>query len=76
MPVLISINYNTEFKTMFERLKNNSKHTTVAQISVMRKLILLAYSLYKNNTKYDPERYLKYQQPKKENGMVIDTHIQ
>ena len=76
MPVLISINYNIEFKTMFERLKSNSKHTTVAQVAVMRKLILLAYSLYKNNTKYDPERYLKYQLAKKEDGMVIDTHIQ
>ena len=76
MPVLISINYNTEFKTMFERLKSNSKHTTLAQVAVMRKLILLAYSLYKNNTKYDPERYLKYQLAKKEDGMVIDTHVQ
>jgi len=64
MPVLISINYNTEFKTMFDRLKSNGKHTTVAQIAIMRKLILLAYSLYKNDTKYDPERYLKYQQVK------------
>jgi transposase len=64
MPVLISINYNTEFKTMFDRLKANGKHTTVAQIAIMRKLILLAYSLYKNNTKYDPERYLIYQQTK------------
>jgi len=76
MPVLISINYNIEFKSMFNRLKDNGKHTTVAQIAVMRKLILLAYSLYKNDTKYDPERYLKYQQAKKEDGIVIDTHIQ
>ena len=76
MPVLISINYNQEFKAHYERLKDNGKHSTVAQIAVMRKLILLAYSLYKNDAKYDPERYLKYQQAKKEDDMVIDTHIQ
>ena len=76
MPVLISINYNTECKTMFNRLKDNGKHTTVAQIAVMRKLILLAYSLYKNNTKYDPERYLIYQQAKELDIRVKHDAIQ
>lgn len=73
MPVLISVNYNTEFKIMFDRLKANGKHTTVAQIAIMRKLILLAYSLYKNNDKYDPEHYLRYQQVKKENNVIIQS---
>ena len=76
MPAIISINYNTEFKSMFNRLKDNGKHTTVAQIAVMRKLILLAYSLYKNDTKYDPERYLQYQQAKKDVTMINDLDIQ
>ena len=35
------------------KLKSNGKHTTSAQIAVMRKIILTAHSLYKNNSKYD-----------------------
>jgi len=31
----------------------NGKHTTQAQIAVMRKIIIIAHSLYKNNRKYD-----------------------
>ena len=57
---------NNEMKAFYDRLKSKGKHSTVAQIAVMRKLILLAFSLYKNNEKYDPEHYLKYHQPKLE----------
>ncbi len=56
----------SRFESFYEHLKSNGKHSTVAQIAVMKKLILLAYSLYKNNQKYDPLRYLKYQQTKQE----------
>ena len=61
MPILSATSFNQELKTFYEHLKSNGKHSTVAQIAVMKKLILLAHSLYKNNEKYDPERYLKYQ---------------
>jgi len=64
MPVLCATTFNQELKTFYEHLKSNGKHSTVAQIAVMKKLILLAYSLYKNNQKYDPHRFLKYQQIK------------
>jgi len=36
---------------MFNR--NYGKHTTQAQIAVMRKIIITAHSLYKNDRKYD-----------------------
>ncbi len=42
-----------------DRLKENGKHSTVAQIAVMRKLIVITHSLYKNNTTYKPEIYKK-----------------
>jgi len=48
-------------KTFYERLKANGKHTTAAQIAVMRKLIQIAHSLYKNNERYDPQKYLQNQ---------------
>jgi len=40
-------------------LKASGKHTTLAQIAAMRKMIVIAHSLYKNNTQYDVEVYKK-----------------
>jgi len=55
--ILSTVRFNEEFKTYYEHLKDRKKHTTVAQIAVMRKLILLAHSLYKNNVDYNPEQF-------------------
>ena len=52
MEVMTAIRYDKNFKTFYDRLKANGKHTTQAQIAVMRKIILVAHSLYKNNTQY------------------------
>ena len=70
MPVLSAVRFNQELNTFYKHLKSSGKHSTVAQIAVMKKLILLAHSLYKSNEKYDPERYLKYQQISKATAMV------
>ncbi|MFT7003323.1 MAG: transposase [Sulfurimonas sp.] len=59
MATMVSINYNSEMKEFYTRLKENGKHSTVAQIAVMRKLIVIAHSIYKNNTTYKPEIYKK-----------------
>ena len=53
MSVLTAVQHDKNFKAFYERLKSNGKHTTSAQIAVMRKIILTAHSLYKNNRKYD-----------------------
>ena len=53
MAAMSAIRYDANFKAFYERLKANGKHTTQAQIAVMRKLIITAHSLYKNNWKYD-----------------------
>ncbi len=39
-------------KVFYDRLKANGKHTTQAQIAVMRKMILIAHTLYKNDKIY------------------------
>jgi len=52
MGVMTAIRYDDKFKVFYERLKANGKHTTQAQIAVMRKMILVAYSLYKNDRAY------------------------
>ena len=53
MSVFTAVRYDKNFKSFYERLKSKGKHTTSAQIAVMRKIILTAHSLYKNNRKYD-----------------------
>jgi transposase len=53
MATLSAIQYDKNFKAVYDRLKLKGKHSTSAQIAVMRKIILTAHSLYKNNKKYD-----------------------
>ena len=53
MSVFTAVQHDKNFKAFYERLKSNGKHTTSAQIAVMRKIILTAHSLYKNNKKYN-----------------------
>ncbi len=59
MGVMSAIKSDTNFNKFFTRLKENGKHTTLAQIAVMRKMIIIAHSLYKNDTQYDVEVYKK-----------------
>lgn len=59
MGVMTAIQYDDNFKSFFARLKTNGKHTTLVQLAVMRKMIIIAHSLYKNNKKYDKELYKK-----------------
>jgi len=59
MPVLSAIQHNPYMKLFYDRLKDNGKHSTVAQIAVMRKMILIAHSLFKNNVPFNSEIYKK-----------------
>jgi len=59
MATMSSTRHNAQMKTFYKRLKKSGKHTTVAQIAVMRKLIIIAHSLYKSEEMYDKERYRK-----------------
>ena len=52
MGVMVAIRYDDNFKAFYARLKAKGKHTTQAQIAVMRKMILVAHSLYKNKKQY------------------------
>lgn len=52
MGVMTAARYDENFKAFYTRLKANGKHTTQAQIAVMRKMILVAHSLYKNDRQY------------------------
>ncbi|HEY9190188.1 MAG TPA: IS110 family transposase [Sulfurovum sp.] len=69
MPTMVAVRYNNEMQMIYEKLVDRGKPKMVAQMAVMRKIILLAHSLYKNKQQYDPERYLMFQQLKEENSM-------
>jgi transposase len=59
MGVMTAIRFDDNFKTFFNRLVSKGKHTTTVQIAVMRKMIVISHSLYKNNKKYNKEVYSK-----------------
>jgi hypothetical protein len=60
MPTMSAIIYNDEMKCFYDKLLSRGKCKSLAQIAVMRKIILLAHSLYKNNERYNPLKYLEY----------------
>jgi len=64
MPTLVAVRYNKEMKIIYDRLVDRGKPKSLAQMAVMRKIILLAHSLYKNKEQYDPDRYLNFTQIK------------
>ncbi len=58
-PILSTVRYNDEMKSFYEALVDRGKPKRLAQIAVMRKIVLLAHSLYKNNQSYNPYKYLE-----------------
>lgn len=57
MAAMASTKHNAKMKAFYERLKANGKHTTQAQTAVIRKLIIVAHSLYKSGESYDKKLY-------------------
>jgi transposase len=55
MAAMASTLHNPQMKVFYERLKSKGKHTTLAQIAVMRKLVVVAHSLYKSGETYNKE---------------------
>ena len=60
MATMVATRYNQKMKLFYSRLKENGKHTTVAQIAVMRKLIIIAHSLFKSGEMYDENKHIAY----------------
>ena len=60
MAAMVATRHNEKMKQLYNRLKKNGKHTTVAQIAVMRKLVIIAHSLFKSGELYDENKHLSY----------------
>ncbi len=64
MPTLIAINHNPHMQMVYNRLKEKGKQSTVAQIAVMRKMIVIAFSLFKSKQMYDMNRFIQHDEQK------------
>ena len=54
LPTLCAIQHNEKIKDFYERLTSNAKTKKLAVIASMRKLILLAFSIFKSMEEYKP----------------------
>ncbi|MGY2132023.1 IS110 family RNA-guided transposase [Hymenobacter sp. HD11105] len=54
LPAVSSLRYNEQQKAFYARLRARSPNGKVGVIAVMRKLLVLCYSLWKNDQMYDP----------------------
>ena len=54
MLALSAVRHNHKMKELYKRLVNKGKNKKLALIAVARKLLLLIYTLWKNNTEYIP----------------------
>lgn len=57
MSTMVAIRFNEEMKCFYDRLKEKGKHTTLIQIAVMKKLIIIARALFHSNQGYSSEIY-------------------
>jgi transposase len=55
MPALTAVRCNHQMKELYQRLIAKGKNKKLALIAVARKLLLLIYALWKNNTIYCPD---------------------
>ncbi|MDF4203993.1 IS110 family transposase [Maribacter sp. SA7] len=62
MPSMICVRCNPTLKQFYNRLKPNKAKPLVALVAVQRKLLILMYTLWKNEENYDAEYEIKKQQ--------------
>ncbi len=57
MPAMSSIQYNKKMKTFNDRIMQSHQFKKQGMVALMRKLLILAYTLWKKNVSYD-ENYI------------------
>lgn len=63
MPALSAIKHDKAIKAFYERLERRTPYKKQAIVAVMRKLLILVYTLWKNGQNYDPD--FRWQQKNK-----------
>jgi transposase len=59
-PAMSVVKYHEEFRSLQERVFDRTKSKMKGYVAVQRKLLVLIYTLYKNNSPYDPNYYKKH----------------
>jgi len=54
LPTLSAIQHNSRIKVFYERLTSQAKTKKLAVIAAMRKLVLMAFSIFKSKEEYQP----------------------
>ena len=62
MPSMTCVRCNPTLQTFYLRLKTNKAKPLIALVAVQRKLLILMYTLWKNEEYYDPTYEIKKQQ--------------
>ncbi|MEM1123521.1 MAG: IS110 family transposase [Bacteroidota bacterium] len=70
-PALSAVKHETQFKQLFERVLDRSGIKMKGYVAVQRKLLILIYTLFKNNVAYDPN----YQNDKKDTEELADKEV-
>jgi len=65
-PALVVVKHEPHFKQIFERVVDRSGIKMKGYVAVQRKILILIYTLFKNNVPYDPD----YQKTKEESEKV------
>jgi transposase len=59
MPAMCASRYVPEFTALRERIKDRSKIGMKAQVAIQRKLLILMYTLWKTDSRYEKDHYQK-----------------
>lgn len=69
-PAISAVKYEPEFKQLFDRVLNRSFIKMKAYVAVQRKLLMLIYTLFKNDSIYDPNYQKNLEKNKEENLQI------
>jgi transposase len=58
-PALTAVKYEPVFKLLYNRVYERTKIKMKGIVAVQRKLLIIIYSLFKNNVAFDPEFHIK-----------------
>ena len=71
-PAITMVKYEPQFKQLFERILKRTGIKMKAYVAVQRKALLLIYTLFKNDSVYDPNYENNKETSQKENIQSVD----
>lgn len=69
-PAITAVKYEPQFQQLFDRILDRTSIKMKGYVAVQRKLLLLIYALFKNDTIYDPNYLINKKKTQKENIQI------